>query len=331
MMRDCSHLPSVSIVVPTYNRAGLIYETLQSVQNQIYQNWECLIIDDGSTDNTNEIVKKFTSEDRRFKSLVNEGKKGACGSRNTGIEKSKGSFLIFLDSDDLLASNCLQNRLQKFHQHPQNDFIVFRTLQFYRKMGDSDILINVPTKEEEDIIIRFLNLDVPWLSTGPIWKKKSLINLGGWNEDILSYQDWEMHLRAILKGFNYHHFLEIDNYWRVNEDADSIGNYSGDYEHLKSHIKLMKDLKPYFKSKPLYIPLLNKLISWEGDRALKKGYKDLAMEALQIYKEELNPFKAVINFIGIGFFKRRLFKLPFEPAFGTMRKLHFQGDLTSVQ
>jgi glycosyltransferase involved in cell wall biosynthesis len=322
--------PLVSIIIPTYNREELIKETLQSVQNQTYGDWECLIVDDGSTDNTNEILQKVNSEDSRFKSFFNEGKKGACGARNTGINKSKGSFIIFLDSDDLLEANCLKNRLQKFQHHPEKDFIVFSTLQFYRNMGDSNILINVPTKKEEDILVRFLNLDVPWLSTGPIWKKKSLIELGYWNEDILSYQDWELHLRAILQGFSYQHFTEIDNYWRVNEGIDSIGDNSGDYEHLKSHIKLMKDLKPYFKNKPLHIPLLNKLVAWEGDRALKKGYKDLAIEALQIYKEELNPYKAAINFIGLAFFRKLFFKLSFEPTLGTMRSLYFQEEINSV-
>ena len=90
----------VSIITPNYNSENYIKETISSVQNQTYQNWEMIITDDGSNDNSISIIKEIIKEDNRVK-LFEINNSGPAIARNNSIENSKGQFLAFLDSDDL--------------------------------------------------------------------------------------------------------------------------------------------------------------------------------------------------------------------------------------
>lgn len=97
--------PLVSIIIPTYNRAHLIGETLDSVLAQTYQNWECIVVDDGSSDDTNALMKTYCEQDSRFRYYhrPKERKKGGNICRNIGIDKAQGDFISFLDSDDFIV------------------------------------------------------------------------------------------------------------------------------------------------------------------------------------------------------------------------------------
>ena len=99
----------VSIITPSYNTARFIGETIQSVINQTYQNWEMLIVDDCSKDNTKEIVESF--KDKRIKFFSNEKNSGAAISRNTALRKAKGKWIAFLDSDDLWEPTKLEEQI----------------------------------------------------------------------------------------------------------------------------------------------------------------------------------------------------------------------------
>ena len=103
--------PLISIIIPTYNRAHLISETLDSVLEQTYANWECLIVDDGSTDKTKEVVREYVDKDDRFRFYTRpiKKRKGPNSCRNYGFEKSKGTYVNWFDSDDLYLSNALES------------------------------------------------------------------------------------------------------------------------------------------------------------------------------------------------------------------------------
>lgn len=101
----------VSIIMPSYNTAKYISYSIESVLNQTYKNWELIIIDDCSTDNTDEIIKKYNSEER-IKYLKNEKNSGAAISRNRGLKEAKGKWIAFLDSDDLWKPEKLANQIR---------------------------------------------------------------------------------------------------------------------------------------------------------------------------------------------------------------------------
>ena len=121
----------VSIIIPNYNRESLIRETLDSILAQTYYNWECIIVDDGSTDKSLETIEQYVKIDSRFKLFTRPENhpKGANACRNIGMKKSQGDFIIFFDSDDLMLRNHVEQKLD-FVLEQKLDFAVFKTKNF---------------------------------------------------------------------------------------------------------------------------------------------------------------------------------------------------------
>jgi glycosyltransferase involved in cell wall biosynthesis len=119
----------ISIIIPVYNRQDLVKETLDSVLSQTYQNWECIVVDDGSSDNTWLVLEEYSKIDNRIKiHRRNREPKGAPTCRNIGAELSEGEYLIFWDSDDLLAPWCLEERVTFMNEKQNLDFGLFQLL-----------------------------------------------------------------------------------------------------------------------------------------------------------------------------------------------------------
>lgn len=114
--------PLVSIIMPTYNSARTVGETIASVQQQTYNNWELIITDDGSSDATVDLIKKFSSNDSRIILLQNKINSGAAISRNNSIRAAKGDFIAFLDSDDLWENDKLELQLNWMLLNDKVDF-----------------------------------------------------------------------------------------------------------------------------------------------------------------------------------------------------------------
>lgn len=192
--------PLVSVVIPVYNRKDLIVETLDSIVAQTYDNWECILIDDGSIDGSKDVIKKYSMQDSRFKLFERDVlPKGASACRNIGINNSQGEYILFLDSDDLLGTNCLSYRVKKINEWPDLDAIIFQTKLFKQKMGDRSEFWNKLIVDGGDLE-RFIDFDTPWSIMGPIWRKSKVIKF---DETAHSMQDWELHIRQLLNSISY--------------------------------------------------------------------------------------------------------------------------------
>lgn len=123
----------VSIIIPVYNSGCFLRRCLSSVQNQSYSNIEVLCIDDGSTDNSNEIIKDYASSDKRFRCICKEHS-NAGEARNVGIAASSGKYLMFLDSDDFFAPNMVESALETALS-TNADITIFQYKLYYEKMG----------------------------------------------------------------------------------------------------------------------------------------------------------------------------------------------------
>ena len=110
--------PLVSVVVPCYMQAHFLDETLESVLNQTYSNWECIIVNDGSLDDTKEIAEKWLKTDTRFNYVYKENG-GLSSARNLGIKKSNGNYILPLDSDDILHKDYLKTLLPILINNPE--------------------------------------------------------------------------------------------------------------------------------------------------------------------------------------------------------------------
>lgn len=133
----------VSIIIPTYNRAHLIGKTLDSVLAQTYPNWECIIVDDGSTDNTNEVLLTYIDMDARFISYQSpdEYGSGGNGARNYGFQMSQGAFVNWFDSDDIMAPDFIEAKLQPFITNPDTD-VVFSAFENVNEKGERTRIAN---------------------------------------------------------------------------------------------------------------------------------------------------------------------------------------------
>jgi glycosyltransferase involved in cell wall biosynthesis len=234
-----SENPLVSIIMPVYNRAGLVVETLQSIRTQTYQNWECIVVDDGSTDNSFEVIQNYRERDKRiqvFKRIREP--KGAPTCRNIGMEQSKGEFIIFLDSDDVMADFCIERRMSFFKEHPTKDFLVFQSLIFEKEMHDKNLLWNIDTEEND--LNRFLRTDALWPICGPIYKREIFKKTGLFREGLSFYQDFDLHLRMLLLDCKYLKFLDLEpdcfiRYHFNNSVSNSI-DFTSDKKVLQQRI-----------------------------------------------------------------------------------------------
>ena len=114
--------PVISIIVPCYNQAEYLPETLNSVLAQTYSNWECVIVNDGSPDNTDTIAKGYLKKDNRIKYVYQENK-GLATARNTGICNSIGEYILPLDADDLIAPTYIEKAIDRFSQFPETKLV----------------------------------------------------------------------------------------------------------------------------------------------------------------------------------------------------------------
>jgi glycosyltransferase involved in cell wall biosynthesis len=193
--------PLVSIIIPTYNRADLIRETLDSVLAQTYQNWECIIVDDGSTDNTDEVVGEYVLKDQRFKYYhrPDEHLPGGNGARNYGFKMSKGEYVNWLDSDDLLINTYIKNQVKNIVSQKADvsicDLKLFSTHKSITKKWLSDAWKNSTYEEfcEGYVMFRF-GITTPCF----FYKKTFLKKLKLFEESLKRSQEYEFFCRIFL-------------------------------------------------------------------------------------------------------------------------------------
>ncbi|MDT0647440.1 glycosyltransferase [Zunongwangia sp. F260] len=211
--------PKISIVIPSYNKGHFIQETLESLKAQTFLNWEAIVVDDGSTDDSVNIIQDYCKKDSRLKFLKrNSNPKGGSACRNIGIDHAHGKYIMFLDADDVLAPNCLKNRFKQIENSPENNFWVFSIGTFYKMPGDST---SIWIPKGKDFLSKFLRHDLPWHTMSVIWKKEFLQKIGSFNPDYPRLQDVELHTRALLEdNVQFQTFPEADpdSYYRIDLD-----------------------------------------------------------------------------------------------------------------
>lgn len=180
--------PLVSIIIPTYNRANLIGETLDSVIAQTYTNWECIVVDDGSKDNTDEVMASYVAKDSRFRYFhrPDAHKPGGSGARNYGFLQSKGKYINWFDSDDLMVPSFIMRKVETLEKH-KVDFVVCRGDDFQNG-------INMPILKYEGNYKNkltgknFILGKNYWITNAFMGLRKTLINCM-FNEELKSGQE----------------------------------------------------------------------------------------------------------------------------------------------
>lgn len=197
-----SAFPKVTIIMATYNRAHFIVETLLSIQNQSYTDWECLIIDDGGTDNTVQTINLILEQDKRFQFLkrLEQYKKGLPGCRNYGLDVAKSQYIIFFDDDDIVHPDNLKICIEVFDKK-NVDFCHYQKLAYSGsrpKIGSDPITIRRYLSEDdiENIVTQKIGL----ASCTVMWKRECFENCR-FNENLLYAEEWECYSRLMTENF----------------------------------------------------------------------------------------------------------------------------------
>jgi len=193
--------PFVTIIMATYNRSHFIVETLKSIQAQTYMNWECLIIDDGSTDDIEKVLKPILKEDNRFKycKRLPNYKKGLPGSRNYGLDLAIGDYIIFFDDDDVVHPSCLEVSLSAFKYIQNSSFCNFKKEAFSGDFNyDTIDSCNECNLEETkyDLLENVVTQKTPFASCTVLWKRECFKE-HIFNEDLMYAEEWECYQRIL--------------------------------------------------------------------------------------------------------------------------------------
>ena len=192
----------ISIIMATYNRAHFILETLQSIQNQSYVDFECLIIDDGSTDDTSNVVADFIKNDKRFsyQNRPNNYKKGLPGVRNYGLDICKGDYIIFFDDDDDVHPDNLKISLEHINNNGLS-FCHYQKLAFETiKPVFADIKIIHKKILNKSYIEKVITQEIGLASCTVLWNK-DCFEKHRFNEELMYAEEWECYIRLLLEGY----------------------------------------------------------------------------------------------------------------------------------
>jgi glycosyltransferase involved in cell wall biosynthesis len=194
--------PQVTIIMATYNRASFIVETLESIRNQVFTDWECLIIDDGGMDNTAEVIAPVLEQDKRFQFLKRPDVylKGLPGCRNYGLDLAKGEYIIFFDDDDIVHPQNLELSVLElsrnevsFCRYIREVFYDTFDYKFDYSKDYSSFFI------DKNDVFRLLNQDLPFNSCAVLWKKECFLE-NKYTEYLSHAEEWELYSRILSTG-----------------------------------------------------------------------------------------------------------------------------------
>ncbi len=215
----------VSIIMPTYNRQHVICEAIESVLAQTYDNFELIIIDDGSTDNTKKTISDYQKNDRRIKYLT-ISHSGAPAARNAGIDIAKGKYIAYLDTDNVWYSNYLEVILGNFSSalvlvYSAQNLVLTKTLKDHKK------IIGRSIRREEYNPSKIINGNYIDLNSGI--HTKSIINkVGIWDSSLKKMSDWDF-LARIISHYPYNikfiDFVLSEYRYSLNENETITSSY----------------------------------------------------------------------------------------------------------
>ena len=235
----------VSIIVPCYKQAEFLSETLDSVLAQFYSNWECIIVNDGSPDNTEEIAKSYLNKDSRIKYLSKKNE-GIAIARNTGISHSNGEYILPLDADDLIAPQYLEKAIERFTLFPETKLVYCKAWKFG--------VVNEPWDLEEFDYDRFIWSNCIFCSA--IFRRADFDKTDGYNPNMISgLEDWDFWLSFINRNDIVYRIDEVLFHYRIKDISRSTElsmhhndsmllqvcrNHPNIYNPYKEHIVLYK-------------------------------------------------------------------------------------------
>lgn len=272
---------AVSIIIPSYNRAQLLRNTLSSILSQTSRDWECIVVDDYSNDDTKAVVMDFSMANPNVSYYLNEHKKGAQGARNTGLDHAKFDWVVFFDSDNKMHPDFIETMIDYISNNEGIDVFACCSDVIDIDNGDTGKIMKPRCYGyiHDDLFYGKSYVDY---NQGVIRKEK-LIEIGGLDEDCPSMQEWDTHIRL----------SNVAKYFMIEKSL--IDYYVGGSDAISSNKKrevigrlyiLRKHLKEW-KARPLAITTF----SYQIFRIINKN------EDRVFIKEKINELKSLVPYL----------------------------------
>ena len=217
--------PLVSILIPVYNTDKFVAEAIESALYQTYKNIEIIVVDDGSTDKSWEIIESYR---KKYPSIIKTHKqenKGACAARNKGFELSSGQYIQYLDADDLLAPDKIQHQIKFFDGSGNDDFLVNGMWKRFEYSIDKELDDGLDDNLQKDlnpiewIIINRMTAQSAWLTP-----RNLISEAGKWSEELITNQDGEYFCRVIIKSKMVYYCGKAKTYYRIHNNPSISTN-----------------------------------------------------------------------------------------------------------
>ena len=291
----------ISIIIPTYNRAHLICETISSIINQSYRNWELIIVDDGSTDKTFKVVKPFL-EDTRINIVKRPRNRpsGGNAARNYGLEISQGNYVKWLDSDDLLEKDCLEKQFNTLIS--DNADVIFCRSRFFNQNSTTGKiefgpLWNEGFKKPGNILENFILGQLRFSNNDGLWKRNILPDKP-YSENLKNSQEFLMITRMLAKNIKVELIDEVLVLVRTHTDQMASKRDYSVYakNQILARYLVIKDLKNNNKiTLKIYSYLLKSIIYYIAQQIKRLEFKFFISNLLLFIKSVFQiPLKQAI-------------------------------------
>ncbi|SDH87024.1 MULTISPECIES: glycosyltransferase family 2 protein [Winogradskyella] len=297
--------PLVSIIIPTFNRAHIIGETLDSIIEQTYQNWECIVVDDGSTDHTDQLLANYCQQDSRiqYHHRPKDRPKGGNTCRNYGFELSKGEYVNWFDSDDLYLPDAIKTISAAFET--DTDVVISPMARFD---GDTKQYLGMNTIEKDPLIPAYLVGEVAFYTDGPTWKRSFLVQQELlFDEDLPIIQDWDFNLRMLYQNPNIVFLKKAQINYRVHNQSLqkelaklNLHMIASDFNTRYKHLELLA------KHYPAGVLVLKQLILDRRKHFVKLAFSrndaskhSLAQDLIQTQKANRDYIGVIKSYLGL--------------------------------
>lgn len=295
----------VSIIIPCYNQAKYLEDTLCSVLNQTYTDWECILVNDGSTDETEKIAHNFVVKDSRFKYFYKQNG-GLSSARNFGLDKATGDYIQFLDSDDILLDSKLQLSVQAL-KNPENNQMKIVISNFRRFVNDISASFE-PYCELKSEFFNFNSILYQWDEDFSIpihcgLFEASLFEKLRFNEKLKAKEDWVMWVQLFQNKTQAVFINQPLAYYRNNpESITATQSMTVDYVSAYDYFKtILSDTEFYILSKVLIERYYNSTFKFKkllNDTRESNSFK-LGVKLKKIVKKMgvLHIFKSLFSYL----------------------------------
>ena len=266
--------------MPVYNGERYIRESIASILHQTYQDFELLIIDDCSTDDSIQIIKSISDE--RIKLIQNRNNLGQSATMNIGLKLSNGNYIARLDQDDLSDHTRLKRQLDYLKNHKCS---VLGTWT-YKINSNSELIGRIEHPITHNKIQNALGIECALSHSSVIIKKDDIISIGGYSKNFKIGMDWDLWIRVIKNGYRIRNIPEFLTSLRFH-DLQASNSNTGKKTLVKEKLIILDDSKSLIRSKPNY----NAYIGWRyyyefqlylQDLLINNGYKNFILKVFRL-------------------------------------------------